>query len=101
MVQLEKRIRTTVRVNNNGDANRVYNISAEVEYIHEKQVFNIHSAAVTLDKSALAEFAKFGEDLNVQYIGLNKEQQIKVLSTINDFIAETGTAIMNGEIINL
>lgn len=88
MIQVEKRIRTTVRMNNENDVNRAYAISAEVEYHFENENLNIHSGAVLDGDSALATFSKYGTDLNVQYINLTEEQQMAVLSAINDFINE-------------
>lgn len=88
MVQLERRIRTTVRMNNENDVNRAYAISAEVEYHFENENLNIHSGAVLDGDSALATFSKYGSELNVQYINLTEEQQMAVLSAINDFINE-------------
>lgn len=88
MIQVEKRIRTTVRMNNENDVNRAYAISAEVEYHFDSENLNIHSGAVLDEDSALATFSKYGSELNVQYIGLTEEQQMAVLSAINGFIDE-------------
>lgn len=93
MVQLEKKIRTTVRMNNENDANRAYAISAEVEYHFENENLNIHSGAVLDGDSALATFSKYGSELNVQYINLTEEQQMAVLSAINDFINEVKESV--------
>jgi hypothetical protein len=93
MVQLEKKIRTTVRMNNENDVNRTYAISAEVEYHFENENLNIHSGAVLNGDSALATFSKYGSELNVQYIGLTEEQQMAVLSAINDFINEVKESV--------
>lgn len=93
MVQLEKRIRTTVRINNENDVNRVYAISAEVEYHFENENLNIHSGAVLDSDSVLATFSKYGSELNVQYINLTEEQQMAVLSAINDFISEVKASV--------
>lgn len=93
MVQLEKRIRTTVRMNNDNDANRAYAISAEVEYHFDNENLNIHSGAVLDGDSALATFSKYGTDLNVQYINLTEEQQMAMLSSINDFINEVKASV--------
>lgn len=89
MVQLERRIRTTVRMNNENDVNRTFDISAEVEYHFENENLNIHSGAVLDGDSALATFSKYLQELNVQYINLTEEQQMAVLSAINGFIDET------------
>lgn len=88
MIQLEKKIRTTVRMNNENDANRAYAISAEVEYHFENKCLNIHSGAVLDGDSALATFSKYLQELNVQYIALTEEQQMAILSAINGFIDE-------------
>lgn len=93
MVQLERRIRTTVRMNNENDVNRAYAIPAEVEYFHESNVVNIHSGVVTLNKSALSTFVNYGTELNIQYINLAEEQQMAVLAAINDFINEVKETI--------
>lgn len=93
MVQLERRIRTTVRMNNENDVNRAYAISAEVEYHFENENLNIHSGAVLNGDSALATFSKYGSELNVQYINLTEEQQMAVLSAINDFINEVKESV--------
>lgn len=93
MIQVEKRIRTTVRMNNENDVNRAYAISAEVEYHFENENLNIHSGAVLNGDSALATFSKYGSELNVQYIGLTEEQQMAVLSAINDFINEVKESV--------
>ena len=93
MAQLEKRIRTTVRMNNENDANRAYAISAEVEYHFENENLNIHSGDVLDGDSALATFSKYGSELNVQYINLTEEQQMAVLSAINGFINEVKEAV--------
>ncbi|MBR5492385.1 MAG: hypothetical protein IKV77_04545 [Alistipes sp.] len=93
MIQLEKRIRTTVRMNNENDVNRTYNISAEVEYHFENENLNIHSGAVLDGDSALATFSKYLQELNVQYINLTEEQQMAVLSAINDFINEVKESV--------
>lgn len=93
MVQLEKRIRTTVRMNNENDVNRAYTISAEVEYHFENENLNIHSGAVLDGDSALATFSKYLQELNVQYINLTEEQQMTVLSAINDFISEVKASV--------
>jgi hypothetical protein len=93
MVQLEKKIRTTVRVNNENDLNRTYAISAEVEYHFENENLNIHSGAVLNGNSALATFSKYLQELNVQYINLTEEQQMAVLSAINDFINEVKASV--------
>lgn len=93
MVQLERRIRTTVRMNNENDVNRAYAISAEVEYHFENENLNIHSGAVLDEDSALATFSKYGSELNVQYIGLTEEQQMAVLSSINGFINEVKESV--------
>lgn len=93
MIQVEKRIRTTVRMNNENDVNRVYAISAEVEYHFDNENLNIHSGAVLDGDSALATFSKYGSELNVQYINLTEEQQMAVLSAINDFISEVKESV--------
>jgi hypothetical protein len=93
MVQLEKKIRTTVRMNNENDVNRAYAISAEVEYHFENENLNIHSGAVLDGDSALTTFSKYGSELNVQYINLTEEQQMAVLSAINDFINEVKASV--------
>lgn len=93
MVQLERRIRTTVRMNNENDVNRAYAISAEVEYHFENENLNIHSGAVLDGDSALATFSKYGSELNVQYIDLTEEQQMAVLSSINGFINEVKESV--------
>jgi hypothetical protein len=93
MVQLERRIRTTVRMNNENDVNRAFDISAEVEYHFDNENLNIHSGAVLDGDSALATFSKYGSELNVQYIGLTEEQQMAVLSAINDFISEVKESV--------
>lgn len=93
MIQLEKRIRTTVRMNNENDVNRTYAISAEVEYHFENENLNIHSGAVLDGDSALATFSKYLRELNVQYIDLTEEQQMAVLSAINDFINEVKESV--------
>ena len=93
MVQLERRIRTTVRMNNENDVNRAYAISAEVEYHFENENLNIHSGAVLDGDSVLATFSKYGSELNVQYINLTEEQQMAVLSAINDFISEVKASV--------
>jgi hypothetical protein len=93
MVQLERRIRTTVRMNNENDVNRAFDISAEVEYHFENENLNIHSGAVLDGDSALATFSKYGSELNVQYIGLTEEQQMAVLAAINDFISEVKASV--------
>lgn len=93
MVQLERRIRTTVRMNNENDVNRAYAISAEVEYHFENETLNIHSGAVLDGDSVLATFSKYGSELNVQYINLTEEQQMAVLSAINDFISEVKASV--------
>lgn len=93
MIQLEKKIRTTVRMNNENDVNRAYAISAEVEYHFENENLNIHSGAVLDGDSALATFSKYGSELNVQYIDLTEEQQMAVLSAINDFISEVKESV--------
>jgi hypothetical protein len=93
MVQLEKRIRTTVRMNNENDVNRAYAISAEVEYHFDSENLNIHSGAVLNGDSALATFSKYGSELNVQYINLTEEQQMAILSAINDFINEVKESV--------
>ena len=93
MVQLEKRIRATVRMNNKNNVNRVFDISAEVEYHFENENLNIHSGAVLDEDSALATFSKYGSELNVQYINLTEEQQMAVLSAINDFINEVKESV--------
>lgn len=94
MVQLEEKIRTTVRMNNENDVNRAYAISAEVEYHFDNENLNIHSGAVLDGDSALATFSKYGSDLNVQYINLTEEQQMAVLSAINDFINEVKAQVI-------
>lgn len=88
MIQLEKKIRTTVRMNNENDVNRAYAISAEVEYHFDNENLNVHSGAIINGDSALATFSKYGSELNVQYINLTEEQQMAVLAAINDFINE-------------
>jgi hypothetical protein len=93
MVQLERRIRTTVRMNNENDVNRAFDISAEVEYHFDNENLNIHSGAVLDEDSALATFSKYGSELNVQYINLTEEQQMAVLSAINDFINEVKESV--------
>lgn len=93
MIQLEKKIRATVRMNNENDVNRVFDISAEVEYHFENKSLNIHSGAVLNGDSALATFSKYGSELNVQYINLTEEQQMAVLSAINDFINEVKESV--------
>jgi hypothetical protein len=93
MVQLEKKIRTTVRMNNENDLNRTYAISAEVEYHFENENLNIHSGAVLNGNSALATFSKYLQELNVQYIDLTEEQQMAILSAINDFINEVKESV--------
>lgn len=93
MIQVEKRIRTTVRMNNENDVNRAYAISAEVEYHFENENLNIHSGAVLDGDSALATFSKYGSELNVQYINLTEEQQMAVLAAINGFINEVKASV--------
>lgn len=93
MIQLEERIRTTVRMNNENDVNRAYALSAEVEYHFENENLNIHSGAVLDGDSALATFSKYGSELNVQYINLTEEQQMAVLTAINDFINEVKASV--------
>lgn len=88
MIQLEKKIRTTVRMNNENDVNRAFDISAEVEYHFENENLNVHSGAVLNGDSALATFSKYLQELNVQYIDLTEEQQMAILSAINGFIDE-------------
>ena len=80
-------------MNNENDANRAYAISAEVEYHFENENLNIHSGAVLDEDSALATFSKYGSELNVQYINLTEEQQMAVLSAINDFINEVKESV--------
>ena len=80
-------------MNNENDVNRAYAISAEVEYHFENENLNIHSGAVLNGDSALATFSKYGSELNVQYINLTEEQQMAVLSAINDFISEVKESV--------
>lgn len=93
MIQVERRIRTTVRMNNENDENRAYAISAEAEYHFDNENLNIHSGAVLDEDSALATFSKYGSELNVQYIDLTEEQQMTVLSSINGFINEVKESV--------
>lgn len=101
MVQFEKTLRTAVRMNNANDTLRSYDISAEVQTNEVKNITGISSGAVLRDVSAVATFAMYGNELSVQYIGLEAEEQNVVNNAINNFISEVRDAILSATSISL
>lgn len=101
MVQIEKAVRSHVRMNNANDEARNYAISAEVQVGESKNVTSIVDGAVLKDISAVATFSKYGENLSVSYVGLGVEEQNEVNVAINGFISEVMAKVNEGLTINI
>lgn len=101
MAQLGKVVRATVRVNNEDDANRVYDISAEVMVGENKEVHSISTGAVLKENTQVATFAQFIDDMSVSYQGVEEGEQVDILLAINDFIASVKRVFSGVESINL
>lgn len=101
MVQIEKTLRSHVRMNNANDEARNYAISAEVQVGENKNVKGIDGGAVLKDISAVATFSKYDDNLSVSYVGLGLEEQNEVNAAINGFIGEVMAKVNEGLTINI
>ena len=90
MAQIEKTVRASVRMNNNDDTMRKYDISAEVaiENGEEQSVARISAGTVKSEGNAIATFYDEFGSRSVSYIGLTLDEQNEVNVAIDAFINE-------------
>lgn len=101
MIQIEKTLRATLRMNNDNDTLRAYAISAEVQMGEEKNVQSITSGAVLKEGMAVATFSRYGSEFSVSYINLDLEERNAVNVAIDAFVNEVAEAITATESINI
>lgn len=78
-----------VRVSNNGDTNRVYDIMGTVEVTSGNTVGNIDSGEVSKNNNVIANFNVWGDDgLSVNYISVPADERCAVMEAISAFAAD-------------
>lgn len=91
-----------VRMDNSVDADRVYDIAANVNVSGTEVTDTNGEVRPKGDSSSvIASFNSYGTDnLSVNYQGINAEQQQAVNAAINSFIADAKAKAGTGEVFN-
>lgn len=92
-----------VRMDNSADADRVYDITANVNVSGTNVTDTNGEVRMKGDSSSvIATFNSYGTDnLSVNYQGLNAQQQQTVNTAINAFIADAQAEVGTGEAFNI
>lgn len=89
-----------VKVNNSVDAEKVYDITANVD-IAGTQVRNISAGEVKLNNEAVATFSSWGENnLSLNYANIDASQYCSIVEAICTFIAQVKEKVST-QIINI
>lgn len=91
-----------VRMDNSVDAERVYDIAANVNVSGTEVTDTNGEVRPKGDSSSvIASFNSYGTDnLSVNYLGINAEQQQAVNAAINAFIADAKVKAGTGDVFN-
>lgn len=92
-----------VRMDNSVDADRVYDIAANVN-VQGTEVTDTNGEVRQKgdSSSVIATFNSYGTDnLSINYQGLNAQQQQAVNTAINAFIADAKAEVSTGEAFNI
>ena len=77
-----------VRMDNSADAERVYDIAANVNIESGNTLSNIDSGTVRREANELATFGSWGSgNLQINYNGVSAEEQCAIITAVNQFIA--------------
>ncbi|MGN0309531.1 MAG: hypothetical protein ACI4C3_02930 [Bacteroides sp.] len=88
-----------VRVNNSGDAEKTYDIEANVNVTQNSVVNNIDSGRVTLGGVDKATFNSWGEGmLNISYSNVETEEQCAIINAVNAFIADVKSHVADNKL---
>lgn len=91
-----------VRMDNSVDADRVYDIAANVNVSGTEVTDTNGEVRMKGDSSSvIATFNDNGYELSVNYRNLPPEQQQTVNTAINDFIADAKAEVSTGEAFNI
>ena len=86
-----------LRVSNASDEARVYDISCTIN-VNDKTVGNIDGGMVMKNGVSVASFNRWDvNNLNVNYIGVDTEEQCTITTAINEFIAAATTLVETTE----
>lgn len=75
-----------IKVSNLDDEMRKYDISANVWVNEDGNIENIEDGAVIKDDLTVATFARYANNSNKTYIGLNADEELEVAIAIKDFV---------------
>lgn len=76
-------------MDNSVDAERVYDIAANVNIDSGNVVNNIDGGTVRRETNELATFNSWGDgNLQINYNGVNAEEQCAIITAVNQFIAD-------------
>ena len=82
-----------VKVSNETNETKVYNITATVSVSMNGHVDNIESGEVTKDGSSMATFNAWGEDgLTVNYNNVPADDRCAVMDAVSEFITDCRTS---------
>lgn len=88
-----KTLSKRVEVSNANDADKVYDIKANV-YVSNGTVGNVESGSVTLDGAQKASFSRYAtNNKNINFSCSDTDEEVKVMSLINTFIETLETTV--------
>lgn len=91
-----------VKINNSGDAERIYNIEANANVNNLNEVTNIDNGILMKDAEQKATFnAWSGNSLNISFYNATSDEQCGIVQAINQFIEDAKNFIKNNSISTL
>lgn len=90
-----------VRMDNSVDAGRVYDIEANVNISTGNYVQSIDAGSVKKEgENEVATFSSWGGDnLQINYNGVNAEEQCAIITAVNQFIADARAKATEGSML--
>lgn len=96
-VTLEAVNSANIRVNNSVDADKVYNVVANLN-VQGERISNVSDGIVKLGEEQKATFNKWSSDnLNIQFQTGDVMEMCTIINAINDFITDCENAVTNNE----
>ena len=96
-VTLEAVNSANIRVNNSVDADKVYNVVANLN-VQGERISNVSDGIVKLGDEQKATFNKWSSDnLNIQFQTSDVMEMCSVINAINGFISDCEMAVENNE----
>lgn len=91
-----------VRLDNSVDADRVYDIEANVNISTGNYVQSIDSGSVKKEMNEVATFSSWGSDnLQINYNGVKAEEQCAIITAVNQFIESVSDKVAEGSMLSL